>query len=315
MAKWQRPRELPDLSDVDDNLVSIDTEENDEGLQADRGSGSAWNGGYVCGISLAWQQGGEMRAAYLPMRHPDSDNFEPTEVYTWLGRLVAAGVRFIALNGPFDWGWITADGGIDMPAGECIEEVGALATLADENHRDYSLDGICERYGLPGKDPSLLYEGVQALGLAPKGKKKLNVRALIHLLPSKYVGPYAEIDAIRTYQLYKRLIRIVNPEGTYDIYRLECALVPVTVAMRRRGVRIDIDAAEEARDLLLAKRDAALAELSKQYGKPVGMKEVAGKTWKEKAFEQYGIATPERTPKGKPSFAKGGGEDGWMITH
>ena len=143
-----------------------------------------------------------------------------------------------------------------------LEEVGALATLADENHRNYSLDEICERLGLPGKDPSLLYEGIAALGLKPKGKKKLNARELIHLLPSKYVGPYAEIDAIRTYQLYELLIPIINLEGTYDVYRLECALVPVTIAMRRRGVRIDIEAAEEARDLLLAKRDAALAELS-----------------------------------------------------
>ena len=26
-----------------------------------------------------------MRAVYLPMRHPDSDNFDPAEVYRWLG--------------------------------------------------------------------------------------------------------------------------------------------------------------------------------------------------------------------------------------
>jgi hypothetical protein len=201
MTEWTRPRELPDLDGVEP--ISIDTETNDEGLRADRGSGWPWGGGYVCGISIAWREGGEIRRNYLPMRHPDSDNFDPAEVYRWLGALVARGMRFITMNGPYDWGWIGTDGGIEMPAGEAIEEVGALATLVDENNRDYSLDGICGRYGLPGKDQALLYEGVEALGLKPKSRKKLNVRELIHRLPAKYVGPYAETDAVRTFQLYE----------------------------------------------------------------------------------------------------------------
>ena len=45
-GNWQPPRELPDLRRV--SIVAIDTEENDEGLRAGRGSGwpctSAWAG-------------------------------------------------------------------------------------------------------------------------------------------------------------------------------------------------------------------------------------------------------------------------------
>jgi DNA polymerase I-like protein with 3'-5' exonuclease and polymerase domains len=46
------------------------------------------------------------------------------------------------------------------------------------------------------------------------------------------------------------------------------------------------------------------------------MDEINSSCWKEKAFEQYGLSTPHRTAKkGRMSFAKGGGKDGWMITH
>ena len=106
MSKWQPPHELPDLRRVDNNIIALDTETLDCGLQADRGSGWPWRGGYVCGISVAWREGGEMRAIYIPMRHPDSDNFDPAEVYRWLEDLIAAGMRFITMNGRYDWGWL-----------------------------------------------------------------------------------------------------------------------------------------------------------------------------------------------------------------
>ena len=49
--------------------------------------------------------------------------------------------------------------------------------------------------------------------------------------------------------------------------------------MRRRGIRIDSDAAERARDLLLQKRDAVLAELSEKLGARVGMDEIGRTKW------------------------------------
>ena len=69
-ANWQSPTELPDLRRV--GIIAIDTETNDEGLRADRGSAWPWRGGWICGISVAWREGGEIRAIYIPMRHPDT---------------------------------------------------------------------------------------------------------------------------------------------------------------------------------------------------------------------------------------------------
>jgi hypothetical protein len=109
------PHELPDLTRVDNNIVAIDTEENDEGLRAGRGSSWPWHGGWVCGLSVAWREGGELRACYVPIQHPDSFNFPREQVARWLRHHVEAGIRFATLNGPFDWAWLAIDLGIKMP--------------------------------------------------------------------------------------------------------------------------------------------------------------------------------------------------------
>ena len=77
MAKsgWQPPKALPDLRRV--GIIALDTETNDEGLRADRGSAWPWRGGHICGISVAYRADGDIRAHYFPLRHPDSDNFDP----------------------------------------------------------------------------------------------------------------------------------------------------------------------------------------------------------------------------------------------
>ena len=113
VGNWLTPRELPDLRRAD--TVALDTETRDEGLPANRGSSWPWGDGYVCGVSLAWREGGEIRSLYIPMRHPDTDNFDPDRVYRWLNDLVASGVRIVTQNGLYDWGWLRTDGGILMP--------------------------------------------------------------------------------------------------------------------------------------------------------------------------------------------------------
>ena len=83
------------------------------------------------------------------------------------------------MNGIYDWGWLRAEGGVVMPPSDRLEEIGALATMIDENQFSYSLDALCGRYGLPGKDEALLRQAVEAAGFA-EGRKKIN-RAGAHL--------------------------------------------------------------------------------------------------------------------------------------
>src|SRR5262249_54452397 len=67
------------------------------------------------------------------------------------------------------------------------------------------------------------------------------------------------------------------------------------------GIRIDIAAAERARDLLLGKRDAALAQLSGKLGLAVGMDELNRARWKAEIFDREKVTYPT-TKKGNASF-------------
>jgi DNA polymerase I-like protein with 3'-5' exonuclease and polymerase domains len=246
VADWCAPKELPDLRRV--GIVALDTETKDEGLGAGRGSSWPWRGGHLCGISIAYHAEGDIHGVYVTIRHPDSENFDPEQVYAWLRDHIAAGVRFVTQNGLYDWGWLRAEAGIRMPPPEQLEEIGALATMVDENRFKYSLESLCAWRGLPGKDDTLLRQGIEALSLIENKRKKLIPQNHIWQLPARYVGPYAEADAINTLALFESLNPILDREGTRSAYRLECDLLPMVLEMRLRGIRVDLDAAARAHD-------------------------------------------------------------------
>jgi len=304
---WQPPTDLPDLRRV--GVIALDLETRDGGLLADRGSAWPWGDGYICGVGVAYRIEGTVRPHYFPLQHPDSQNFDRQQVFRWLQDLIAAGVRIVTQNGLYDWGWLRTDAGIKMPCSEQLEEIGALATMVDENRRQYRLEALCAWRNLPGKDETLLREGCAALGLIPKGRKKFNPQAHIHQLPARFVGPYAEQDPVSTLLLWESLSPVLDREGTRTAYRLEVDLLPMVHEMRRRGIRIDISAAEQARDLLLRKRDAVLAQISEKLDTGVGMDEINGRKWLIGTFDRLGIKYP-RTEKGNPSFKRG--KRGWM---
>ena len=303
---WHPLPALPDLRRVD--IIALDTEERDEGLLAGRGSGWVWGAGHICGISVAYRAEGNIVAHYFPLTHPDSPNFDRELTFQWLRDLIASGVQFVTQNGVFDWGWLRTDAGIVMPPSKQLEEIGALATVIDENRKRYSLDALCEWRNLPGKDETLLKEAAIAAGFPKRAKPQ----AFISQLPARFVGPYAEADARNTLALFKSLNPILDQEGTRGAYRLEVDLLPMCLEMRRRGIRTDTAAAEQARDLLLHKRDAVLAELSEKLGVTVGMDELNRSAWRAAMFDQHGVKYP-RTEKGNPSFTAG--NSGWMPRH
>jgi DNA polymerase I-like protein with 3'-5' exonuclease and polymerase domains len=306
MTNWHPPTDLPDLRRV--GMIALDTETKDEGLAADRGSAWPWAGGYVCGASVAYREGENIRAIYFPLRHPDTVNVDREQFYKWLADLLASDVRIVTQNGLYDFGWLHADAGIKMPPAERLEEIGALATLVDENRHRYSLDALCAWRGLPSKDTALLAEGAAAIGLPKRAKAVAN----IWQMPARYVGSYAEGDAANTLALFESLDPILDQEGTRAAYRLECDLLPMVLEMRRRGIRIDVDAAEQARDRLSAKRDAIFGEISDKLGVNGGMAEIGRTKWLAETFDQQGIKYP-RTEKGNPSFTAG--NSGWMPRH
>jgi DNA polymerase-1 len=233
---------LPDLRNV--GLIALDSETKDDRLSAGMGPGWPVRQGYICGLSAAWREQAGIEKRYFPIRHPDSQCFDPEQVYRWVRDHIAAGVRFVTQNGLYDWGFMRTEAGIRMPEGGQIDEIGALATAVDENRFSYSLDNLCEWRGVPGKDDALLWEGIAALGLVTNKRKKIKPQQFIHALPARYVGPYAEQDAASTLLLFESLDPILDHEGTRDAYRLDCDILPMVLEMQLRGIRIDSATAE-----------------------------------------------------------------------
>jgi hypothetical protein len=193
-APWKPVAELPDLRRV--QLLALDTETCDRGLQAGIGAGWSWKGGHLCGVSVAYRRESEICAHYFPIRHPDGDNFDSERVFDWVRDHAASDVRILTQNGLYDWGWLYADAGIQMPASDRLEEIGALATIVDENrhgYQPYSLDALCAWRGIPGKDEGLLKAGAQETE-APR----INPQAAGTLCWSvRRAGRYRYVGAVR----------------------------------------------------------------------------------------------------------------------
>src|SRR5262249_51435980 len=150
---------------------------------------------------VAYHADGGIRAHYFPLCHPDSNNIDAAQVFQWLRDLIASDVRIVTQNGLYDWGWLGSEANIKMPPAERLEEIGALATLVDENRYSYALDALCTWRGLASKDEAALQEGAAAIGLSKRAKPA----AHIWQMPAHFVGPYAERDAASTLALFESL--------------------------------------------------------------------------------------------------------------
>ena len=294
------PAELPDLRGKV-TQIAIDTEGRDEGINTKRGSGWPTRDGHLSGLSAAWREGEEVRAFYAPTRHDDSVCFAPAQVAQWLRDHIAAGVRFITHHGAHDYGWLRAEWDVVCP--QNIADTEAMAMLVDENQLSYQLDRLCKWRGLPGKDERQLNEAAATYGIDPKGG--------LWRMPARFIGPYAEQDARATLLLAESLMREIDAQDLSDALQLEHDLMPMVLEMRRRGIRVNTDNAEQAYRRLAQERDAVLAELARNIGRPISIEDCRSARILEGLFQEQGIPIKERTAKtGQASFSSK-----WMLKH
>jgi DNA polymerase I-like protein with 3'-5' exonuclease and polymerase domains len=299
-SDWQPPRELPDLRGRP--LVAFDIETKDEGLARNLGTGWALGPmGYICGVVYA----ADGVQGYVPVRHPETENFPLENVLRWLDDLFKSGTRIVTHHGGYDFGWMGSFG-VDFPISR--EDTLVASVMTDEGALGgHSLDVCCARAGIPGKDVKLLREAVEACGGDPARPS-----ADLWRLPARYAGPYAEADGVATLGLWRQLEPGLHAQGVWGAYRTEIDLMPMTSAMRRRGVRIDTERALRTAAEFRRRRDLALHEFTRLivHRRPVTMEDVRSPVWMANIFNAAGIQFP-RTPKsGQGSFSKE-----WMEKH
>lgn len=293
-SDWVRPACLPTLPDG--ALVAIDSETCDRGLQ--RGHGPGWNnpeGGWLCGVSWAWAGG----SGYMPTRHPDSDCVDEAVVKAWVQDAVNR-CDVVFQNATYDLGWTDA-----RPL-EGVGDTHTMAVLLDENKFDYSLDAICRDLGIAGKDEQLLREAVEAHGGNPK-----KIKEFLWKLPAQYVGPYAEQDAVATLEAADRMLPMMAVQGLGEAYELECDLIPYVLEMRRRGIRVNVDRAEENQEKLRKFALGKLTELTRITGhrRLITINDVRSPRFLETLFQDNNLSYPrtaktEKNPEGNASFEK-----------
>jgi len=300
-SEWKPPDNLPDLSR--ETEVAIDIETKDPSLSNDKGPGfycyekTNHNTGFICGISVAWRDS----SVYIPLRHFETTCFEFLPVFNWLRRLAAQNyTRFIFHNFQYDWGWIEAVFRIPPPL--LLDDTMAMASMINENLESFSLDNLCIWQGLEGKEEALLKDALGTYRLTGKGD--------LWKLPGKYVGPYAEQDAASTLALSKKLRPLLTAEKLDGAYQVERDLFPITLTMKQKGIRVDLDKATKLSKLLKAQADVELSKLKQWVGTIPNIHDLRKNRWLTEQFARHNIRDipktdpTDRFPDGQDSFDK-----------
>jgi DNA polymerase I-like protein with 3'-5' exonuclease and polymerase domains len=137
------------------------------------------------------------------------------------------------------------------------------------------------------------------------------------LLPPKYVGAYAEQDAVATLKLWQALKVELEDQELWHIWDIENGLIPCMLDMRTQGVRVDLDKAERNKKLIRKQSKLLRGKIEKEAGMEV---DIWASASIQKMFDKLGMEYPRteikenedtgKTTGGAPSFTKA-----WLNNH
>lgn len=289
--RWQIPQEYPDLSSA--KIISLDLENKDPGLK-EKGPGCPRNDGFIAGISVATDDG---YRGYFPMRHEIGPNLDPEITLRW-ARDVLSNPRQekIGSNIIYDLEWLAHEG---VPVAGEFHDVQYAEPLLNENRFKYGLEVLAHDYLGEGK---VTYDLDRWLSAAFGGPPTHEAQAKnIWRAPSYVVGPYAIGDVDLPLRIFTLQKSRLEAEGLWDLYRLECSLIPMLLAMRRRGVRVDVKRAEQLHDELIKREKEDMAQLRRLCGPAVNPN--APETFAA-ALRREGLTFPMTPSTNKPSITK-----------
>lgn len=292
-SSWETPTELP-LEIFNATVIGLDTETKDPDLNT---KGPSWfRGGFdVAGISLAWGD----KSIYLPIGHRDGGNMDREKVIAFIRELLQ---RFtgtlVLMNAFYDLGALRMLG-IEINYDQMtVRDISMIEALIDEHKIRYNLDSIALTYGFQQKDEKLLREAAANYGFDPKTD--------MWMMHAKYVGAYAAYDAEVTLKIYHRQMIQVQLQSLEKVVQLEHDLLPLLLEMRWRGVRTDVNRAEELYERFTKQEKEYTQEIQRLTGRPIDI-------WSADSCAAACDAVNlsyKQTAAGKPSF-----EDGWLAGH
>lgn len=284
-STWLPPTHLPDLSSAKE--IAIDTETKDPRLK-DLGPGCLRKDGFVAGISLAT----EGWSGYFPIEHGTGGNLDKGLVCTWLAEQTSrTNCDYIFANAQYDLGWLRTLG-VEVKGTIC--DISIAAALIDEEETEgYSLNALSRKYVKETKDEELLRAAAENFGL--------DAKADLWKLPANLVGAYAEKDAVLTLKVWQELKALLNKESLQKILKLEQAVTPILFEMYWRGVRLDLDYAQELNERWHREENKLLQELHMHVDEIWTPATIVRYCDKRKIAYPHTAATV-RFPQGQPSI-------------
>ena len=272
---WQMPAYLPDLSSA--KVIALDCETYDPDLKK-YGPGWARGVGHIVGISIAV----EGASWYFPIRHETETawNMDPAIILKWLAvELSRPHQMKVGANLTYDVGWLRHEG---VNVQGFLFEIQYAEALIDDKAK-VALDTVAEKYLGVKKETNMLYDFIRAwFPQCPEG----SLRKHIHLCPPRLVGRYAEVDAELPLRLWPILWERLHLLNVAHVFEMECKLIYMMIAMRFRGVRVDLEKAEQAQIKLNQESLQLHARIKATYGRDIQANSGAQIA---KLFEEQGL--------------------------
>lgn len=251
---------FPNLSSAP--YISFDLETKDPNLNK-KGPGGVRGDGYVLGYAIA----APGFKGYFPLRHPEG-NRDFSTTHKWLKDTLALPCPKIGANILYDMEWATADG---MVVNGQKYDVQIAEFLLDEERKTYKLDALGEAYFAEGKNEIGLAEAVRRvmgkqIGYIPDNNE---VKSNLWQLPASLVNDYAEQDADLTMRIFEAQEPVLKSEDLWEIFQLESRVLDVLLAMRFKGVPVDVEKAIRVRDQIIEKAKEAKKKLFSIAGKEI----------------------------------------------
>lgn len=257
-TRWRPISSVSDLPSLRDaKIIALDTETCDPELTT-KGPGVR-RGAFIAGVAVGTDDGFR---TYLPIAHDvgKEQNLDREHVLAWLRDNLGGNQTKIGANILYDLDML-AEAGVHV--GGDIHDVQIADPLIDENLRHYNLGALAQRWLGEDKVDEELY-GWAALAYGGQPNRRDQAQNIWRCPPS-IVGPYAEGDVDLPLRIFAKQQTVLRQQELMELYDVERSLVPMLLAMRRRGVRVDVASATTL-DERLAERAAVKRALLDSEG-------------------------------------------------